>query len=62
MIPGETVLSGAGHPGTRLEVLKSAAGWYLGYRDEHGLPYSRESIYFRSQQQAERLLGYLRYA
>ena len=42
---GETVLSGAPHPGTKLEVLSSPAGYYLGYRDEDGLPYSRETEY-----------------
>lgn len=42
---GETVLSGAPHPGTDLEVLESGAGFYLGYRDTDGAPYSRESRY-----------------
>ncbi len=42
---GETVLSGASHPGTKLEVLSSNAGYYLGYRDEDGIPYSRETMY-----------------
>lgn len=45
MMPGETVLSGAKHPGTKLEVLYSPAGYYLGFRDKDGAAYSRESEY-----------------
>lgn len=45
MIPGETVASGAPHPGTDLRVLQSPAGFYLGYLDRDGLPYSRETRY-----------------
>lgn len=37
----------------QLEALSSAAGWYLGTRDEDGLPYSRESEeYWRSHDEA----------
>ena len=46
---GETVLSGAQHPGTELEVLSSGAGYYLGYRDEDGAPYSRETSYMSAE-------------
>lgn len=53
MIPGETVASGAPHPGTDLMVLKSNAGYYLGYLDADGLPYSRETDYFESRPSAE---------
>ena len=60
MIEGETVLSGAAHPGTVLRVCKSAAGFYIGFRDEDGLPYSRESKYFASQAEAAAFLLHLR--
>lgn len=56
MFPGETVLSGAKHPGTAPEVMSTAAGYYIGYRDEDGLPYSRESGYFASLSEADRNL------
>ncbi len=56
---GETVLSGAPHPGTDLKVLESPAGFYLGYLDEHGLPYSRETLYL-TKDVAEKLLPLLR--
>jgi hypothetical protein len=46
VIKGETVFSGAPHPGTNMRVLRSAAGFYIGYLDKDGLPYSRESRYF----------------
>ena len=53
---GETVLSGAQHPGTELEVLSSNAGFYLGYRDEDGLPYSRETMYMSEDTATHMLL------
>lgn len=56
----ETVIQGAKHPGTQLEVLESAAGFYLGFRDEDGLPYSRETIYFGDRASAELVLRYFR--
>lgn len=56
MIPGETVATGAKHPGTPLRVLKSAAGFYLGYLDTDGCPYSRESGYFPTQEAAQAAL------
>lgn len=48
----ETVIGGAPHPGTELQVMESAAGFYIGYPDTDGGPYSRESIYFQSQSAA----------
>jgi hypothetical protein len=49
MIPGETVLSGAAHPGTELEMFQTPAGaYYLGFRDKDGAPYSRETEYMGS--------------
>ena len=43
--PRETVLTGAAHPGTELQVLESAGGYYLGFLDRDGTPYSRETDY-----------------
>ena len=43
-LPGETVGTGADHPGTPLQVCWSAAGYYIGYLDHDGSPYSRESV------------------
>ena len=60
MLLKETVLSGGEHPGTKLEVLESVAGFYVGFRDKSGAPYSRESRYFRTKKGAESLLGVLR--
>jgi hypothetical protein len=60
MLTGETVLSGAEHPGTALEVMESGAGFYLGFPDEHGAPYSRESIYFATKEHAESALVMMR--
>jgi hypothetical protein len=62
MIPKETVLSGAEHPGTKLEILKSSAGWYIGFRDRQGAPYSRESRYFATKKGAEAFMSGLRSA
>lgn len=61
MIKGETVLSGGEHPGTELTVIESPAGWYVGFKDKQGMPYSRESRYFRTKKGAESLLGVLRH-
>ena len=44
-LPRETVLTGAAHPGTELQVLQSAGGYYLGFLDRDGAPYSRETDY-----------------
>jgi len=45
MFRGETVLSGGQHPGTDLVVCETAAGFYLGFRNPDGSPYSRETAY-----------------
>ena len=58
---GETVLSGAEHPVTRLSILHSPAGYYLVFLDKQGRPYSRESGYL-SQNAAQDMLRVLRMA
>jgi hypothetical protein len=60
MIYGETVETGLAHPGTLLMVLQSGAGFYLGYVDKDGHPYSRETEYFSSYGGATRALHYWR--
>lgn len=45
MFRGETVLTGGQHPETDLEVMKTSAGFYLGFRTTNGNPYSRETEY-----------------
>lgn len=45
MIPGETVLTGAKHPGTELKIMYSPAGYYLGFTTKDGDPYTRETDY-----------------
>ncbi len=59
MIAAETVLSGAEHPGTELKVLCSPAGFYIGYLNKDGSPYSRETTYL-SEGAAENLIQLLR--
>ena len=51
-LPKETVLTGAAHPGTELQLLQdlrvhleSAGGYYLGFLTRDGQPYSRETDY-----------------
>ena len=41
---------------SELKVLRSAAGYYIG-RTEEGMPYSRESTYFSTSEEAEELLN-----
>lgn len=60
MLKGETVLNGAPHPGTPLIVMESTAGFYLGYKDADGGPYSRESRYFVSRIAANSCLKTMR--
>lgn len=60
MFAGETVVTGADHPGTDLEVLDSPAGFYLGYRTKDGAPYTRETKYM-SRDDAFRLLQAFRH-
>lgn len=44
---------------SELAVLKSAAGYYIG-RTLDGMPYSRESGYFRTESKAKEALAYVR--
>ena len=60
MMNGETVLSGAPHPGGRLKILRSPAGWYLGFTDSDNLPYTRETRYFSNEAVAQQVLEALR--
>lgn len=61
MFPGETILSGAnsGKFGTNgysdIQVMSSAAGWYLGTTYDH-MPGTRETSYFRFEKDAEEAL------
>jgi hypothetical protein len=52
MIQGETVLYGAELPfnGATPEVMSTPAGYYIGYTDVFGLPYSRETYYMSEEQ------------
>jgi hypothetical protein len=62
MIPGETVLSGGKHPGTDLVIMNAHEyinTYYLGFRDEDGMPYSRETEYM-TKEQAEMILSLVR--
>lgn len=52
MMKGETVFTGAKHPGTELHVFHTTAGYYVGYLTPDGAPYSRESIYFETRKLA----------
>lgn len=58
MLPGETIHSGAPNVcdecGTKLveQVCQSAAGYYIGTQCQCG-PYSRESHYYETQEQAQ---------
>ena len=61
MINIETVLGGGKHTGTALKVMKSNAGYYVGFADKNGAPYSRESRYFNTQKGAASLLGAMRH-
>ena len=46
MMRGETVFTGAAHPGTDLELMSGPAGYYLGFRGVDGEVYSRETPYW----------------
>ena len=59
MLPKETVLSGAAHPHTKLEVIGTNAGYYLGFRDADGSPYSRET-YYMPRKAAQEMLALIR--
>ena len=61
MFPGETIMSGANKGQfnkfgvSELKVMKSAAGFYLGTtKDVEEFPYSRETGYFPTQEEAEK--------
>ena len=60
-LPGETILTGA--PDTccdqrlQFEVLRSAAGYYIGTFCPHCGPYSRESGYFLNEKEANETLA-----
>ena len=41
---------------SELQVLKSAAGYYIG-RTQEGIPYSRKSVYFKTSKEAKELLS-----
>ncbi len=58
-LTGETVHRGAKlpYPEAKLEVCVSAAGFYLGYTDKDGLPWTRESGYFKACGAASRALA-----
>jgi hypothetical protein len=60
MMKGETVLSGAPHPTTPLEILESPAGFFLGFRDADGSPYSRETEYMHTRYQAQIVFDLIR--
>lgn len=57
-LPGETVSTGAPlpYPDAKPSVNMSGAGYFIGYTDEEGLPYSRESGYYASYQEAAEAL------
>lgn len=59
-VKNETVLTGAPHPDTKLAVMKSGAGYYLGFPDKDGAPYSRESVYFGDFGSAHQVLRMFR--
>ena len=52
----ETVFSGAPDPGTALEAMASPAGYYVGFTDEDGSPYSRETPYYPGPEEAAHVL------
>ena len=62
MTPGETVMSGGKHPGTELVIMNNQEyinTFYLGFRTEDGMPYSRETEYM-TREQAEMILSLIR--
>lgn len=52
MFIGETILSGSEHPGTPPMVLSSPAGYYIGFKDKDGSPWTRETLYFKTFEEA----------
>jgi non-ribosomal peptide synthetase component E (peptide arylation enzyme) len=61
MLPGETIATGAASTcadclkDLKNEVLRSAAGYYIGTLCDCG-PYTRESGYYRTEEEAQRAL------
>jgi hypothetical protein len=62
MLPGETVMSGADlpYPRARPKVLSSAAGFFIGFEEAHGSPYSRETEYMDSYRAETMLAGWMK--
>jgi hypothetical protein len=57
MFPGETILSGATTDGVSdFQVMSTPAGYYIG-TSEMGMPYSRESGYYQTPEQAQATLA-----
>ena len=57
-LPPKGMLAEAAGKCFPVEVCKSAAGYYIGTRDEEGLPYSRESAeYWKKPEQAATALS-----
>jgi hypothetical protein len=57
-LPPKGMLAAAAGKAFPLEVCKSAAGYYIGTRDEEGMPFTRESCeYWRKQDMAETALA-----
>jgi hypothetical protein len=56
-MPGETILLGAPHlpDVSPFKVMRSNAGYYVG-TSQNGCPYTRESGYFRTENEAESAL------
>ena len=52
VMKGETVRGGAENPGTPIAILHSGGGFYFGYLETDGSPYSRESGYYRTYGEA----------
>ena len=61
MFKGETVLSGAKHPGTKPKVMHSGGGYYVGFinKEDH-VPHTRETRYFETKAEAEYWLRCIR--
>ena len=62
MFPKETVLSGANQPNTAPEIMTSAAGLYVGFKDETGAPFSRETHYLKDMREARLALMHVNIA
>jgi hypothetical protein len=60
-LANETVLLGAVHPGTELEICCTPGGYFLGFKDRDGSHYSRETHYM-TYQDAVRMMELVRSA